>query len=199
MTDNYDTETMRAIIAEAKRQGFDDKIIALNLGIARDNPAFGYEGEDQLRASISEHLRRGIHREGIADRLSLSLPELVRIEGNPDLRIGMYGDLWCAYPDSAHSEKSILRLIELGRASFRRTNGNAVLRQVSRNESLVLLVEELGFEGARKLIARFVHVCGGNDAAANGLHIPKVAAFAVMVGSFPASDVEPLAGNETVH
>jgi DNA gyrase inhibitor GyrI len=106
MTDNYDTETMRAIIAEAKRQGFDDKIIALNLGIARDNPAFGYEGEDQLRASISEHLRRGIHREGIADRLSLSLGELVRIEGNPDLRIGIDGGLYCVYPFAAHAKKA---------------------------------------------------------------------------------------------
>lgn len=132
--------------------------------------------------------------------MGLSLAEVVRIEGDPDLRIGMYGGVYYVHPGSAESEKGILRLIELGRASFRRTNGSAVLRQLSRNESLVLLVDELGFDGARKLIARFVHVCGGGDAAANGLHIPKVAAFAVTIGSFPTmADTEPLAGNETVH
>jgi len=118
---------------------------------------------------------------------------------DPDLRIGMYGGVYYVHPGSAHSEKGILRLIELGRASFRRTNGNAVLRQLSRNESLVLLVDELGFEGAGKLIARFVHVCGGGDAAANGLHIPKVAAFAVTIGSFPTTDVEQMRGSDTVH
>lgn len=199
MTDNYDTETMRAIVAEAHRQGFDDRTIAMNLGIARDDPAFGFSGEDQLRATISELKRRGIHHEGIAERMGLSLAEVVRIEGDPDLRIGMYGGVYYVYPHAAHSEKGILRLIELGRASFRRTNGSAVLRQLSRNESLVLLVDELGFDGARKLIARFVHVCGGSDAAANGLHIPKVAAFAVTIGSFPTTDVEQMRGSDTVH
>lgn len=195
----YDHEALTAIVQEARRQGFDDKIIALRLHIARDDAAFGFGGEDQLRASISEYLRRGIHYEGIAERLGLSLSELVRIEGNPDLCISMYGDVRCVNPDSAHSEKGILRLIELGRASFRRTNGSAVLRQLSRNESLVLLVDELGFEGARKLIARFVHVCGGGDAAANGLHIPKVAPFAVTIGSFPTTDVEQMRDSDTVH
>lgn len=197
MTDNYDTETMRAIIAEAKRQGFDDKIIALNLGIARDNPAFGYEGEDQLRASISEHLRRGIHREGIADRLSLSLPELVRIEGNPDLRIGFDGGLYCVYPFAAHAEKRILRLIELGRKSFNPVG--ASLRNLTRNQTLFFLVDALGLDGARKLIGHFAHACGSVKGAADGLHVPEAAARAALIGSFPASDVEPLAGNETVH
>jgi hypothetical protein len=198
MTDNYDTETMRAIIAEAHRQGFDDRTIALNLGIARDDPAFGFSGEDQLRATISELKRRGIHHKGIAERMGLSLGEVVRIEGDPDLRIGIYDDVvFYVYPHAAHSEKSILRLIERGRASFNPVG--ASLRNLKRNETLVFLVDALGLDGARTLIGRFVHACGSTQRAADGLHIPEPAAIAVMVGSFPKPDVEPLAGNETVH
>lgn len=37
MTNNYDTETMKAIIQEAKRHGFDDRTIAAHLGLDEDD------------------------------------------------------------------------------------------------------------------------------------------------------------------
>jgi hypothetical protein len=76
----------------------------------------------------------------------------------------------------------------------------ASLRNLKRNQTLFFLVDALGLDGARKLIGRFVHACGSVKVAADGLHIPRSRCrAAVMVGSFPAADVEPLAGNETVH
>lgn len=45
MTETYDTETMRAIIQEARRQGYDDSTIAVRLGIASDPTLrIGFDG-----------------------------------------------------------------------------------------------------------------------------------------------------------
>ena len=194
MTEIYDTDTLKAIIVEAKRQGFDDKIIALNIGIARDNPAFGYEGDDQLRASVSELYRRGIHFEGIAEQLGLSLAEVLRLHGDDDLHIGIWGGVWSAHPGAKHHPDSILCLIERGQASLIKATHDGkigLLRNPSRNESLALLVDGLGLNGARDLIARFLrHGCNA-DHVAVGLHIPEAAVLAVALGSFPTSECAP--------
>lgn len=193
MTEIYDSETLRAIVAEAKRQGFDDRTIALNLSIAHDDPSFGFEGEDQTRATISEYSKRGCSRESIAAKLNLPIKEIVRIEGDPDLRVGLYKAVYRIHPNDPHSEQNILRLVERGRASLDKSTRNeltrsgrqALLRNATTTETLALLVDSLGLEGARKLIAHFVHVIGSSEDAATALHIPKAAAWAVMTGSFP--------------
>lgn len=162
--ENYDTETLRAIIAEAKRQGFSDEIIALNLGITRDDPAFGYTGEGQLR-------------------------------------VGLWSTCF-VMPGCDHHESNILRLIERGRASIDKATRNdltrsgrhALPRNMSPTETLATMVDYLGCEGARNLIAHFARLTGDYEIVAAALHIPKAAAFAVITGSFPAND-----SAETIH
>jgi hypothetical protein len=192
MTDNYDTETLKAIIQEAKRQGFDDKRIALNLGIARDNSAFGYVGEDQMKATISEFHRRGIHLEGIADRMDLPLEEVLRLHGDADLRIGLHGGVWVARPGASHHESNILKLIALGRKRLAADEaGGVIWHNPNRNETLALLVDALGLEGTRNLIASVMCRAGNDEPTAAALHIPEAAAMAVGVGSFPTSETAP--------
>lgn len=193
MNETYDTATLTAIIAEAKRQGYDDKLIALNLGIARNDPAFGYVADDQLRASISELQRRGIHWEGIAERLGLPLEEVVCLHGDDELRPGLFGGVYRATPGADHHPDAILKLIERGRASLARKMHNGTHAWLERSnptttESLALLVDTIGLQGARDLIAGFLMHLGNGEPSAAALHIPPAAAKAVLFGSFPTAE-----------
>lgn len=183
MTEPYDTKTMRAIIAEAKRQGFDDREIAIKLNIGLDDQAFGYGGDDQLRARIRELRRRGIHHEGIAERMGLTLAEFVAIEGDPGLRVGLDGWAVCrANPDADHHEDNILRLIERGRGKLATDDQ----RLQGENEALARLVDASDLAGAHAAIAEALRRTGDVDIVAETLRIPLAAAKAVAAGSFPA-------------
>lgn len=193
---NYDQETLTAIIQEAKCQGYDDELIALNLGIARDNPAFGYEGEGQLRASISELQRRGIHWEGIAERLNLTLEEVLRLHGDDELRPGLFGGVYRASPGADHHPDAILKIVERGRASLARKTHNHTHAWLERSnptttETLALLVDSLGLHGTRNLIASFLERLGNHEPTAAALHILPIAAKAVLFGSFPTAETAP--------
>lgn len=196
MNTQFDTETLKAIIQEAKRQGYDDKLIALNLGIARNDPAFGYVADDQLRASISELQRRGIHWEGIAERLGLPLEEVLRLHGDDELHPGLFGDVWSARLGADHHPDAILKIIERGRTSLARKTHNhthAWLEQgnPSHAETLAMLVDTIGLQGARDLIAGFLMHLGNHGPTATALHIPPAAALAVLLGSFPTAETAP--------
>lgn len=189
MTEHYDHDTMRAIVAEAKRQGFPDELIANHLGIANNDPAFGYGGDDQLRATISEYQHRGIHREGIAERMGITLEEVLRLEGRTDLRTGFWGGCYVADPGDPHHESNILRLIERGRVKLaKNANRGIVLRTPSREETLALLVDGLGLEGTRNLIEMILRRIWNVEPTAAALHIPEIVVRAVTFGSFPTSD-----------
>jgi hypothetical protein len=190
MTNNYDTETLKDIVAEAKRQGYDDPIIALNLGICRDHIAFGYAGDDQLRAIISERLRRGEHRLNIAQDMGMTLAELIRIEGNPSLRVGL--DSWTAChvdPSDPYHEENILHLVERGRASLKSAHTGGLL---SPEEVLALLVDTVGLSVANEVIAAATRITEDMNVTAETLRIPLDAIKAVVWGSFPTI-------NETRH
>ena len=190
MNNNYDKETLKAIIGEAKRQGYDDPIIALNLGICRDDPAFGYAGDDQLRAIISERLRRGEHRLNIAIDMNMTLAELIRIEADPSLRVGL--DNWTAchvdQSDQFH-EENIMRLIAVGRDRLKTASKEWPL---SEEEVLALLVDTVGLEGTHEIIAAIMRRTENMNVTAETLNIPLAAVKAVVWGSFPTI-------NETRH
>lgn len=190
MTNNYDTETLEAIIGEAKRQGHDDQIIALNLNICLDHPAFGYEGDDQLRATISERLRRGEHRLNIAQDMGMTLAELIRIEGDHSLRVGL--DCWTAChvdPGDQFHEENILHLIERGRAKLKSAHTGRLL---SPEEVLALLVDTVSLSGVYEVIAATMRITEDMNVTAETLRIPMAAIKAVVWGSFPTI-------NETRH
>lgn len=196
MNETYDHETLKAIIQEAKRQGYDDKLIALNLGIARNDPAFGYVADDQLRASISELQRRGIHWEGIAERLGLPLEEVVRLHGDDELRPGLFGGVYRATPGADHHPDAILKIIERGRVSLVRKTHNGTHAWLERSnptnaETLALLVDSLGLQGAHNLIASCLERLGNHEPSAAALHIPSAAAKAVLFGCFPTAETAP--------
>lgn len=193
MNETYDTATLTAIIAEAKHQGYDDELIALNLGIARNDPAFGYVADDQLRASISELQRRGIHWEGIAERLGLPLEEVVRLHGDDELRPGLFGGVYRATPGADHHPDAIQKLIERGRASLASKTHNGTHAWLEQSnpthaETLALLVDSLGLQDTRNLIASFLKNLGNHGPTASALHIPPAAAKAVLFGSFPTAE-----------
>jgi hypothetical protein len=193
--ETYSPETLQAIIAEAKRQGYDDAIIALNLDIARDDPAFMYAGDDQLRATISERLRRGEHRINIAADMGLTLDELVAIEGDFSLRVGLDDWTVChADLDDAHHEESILHLIERGRASLKSARKGRLLTP---RAVLALLVDAVGLVGTHAVIAAAMRPTEDMDAAAETLRIPKDAVKAVVWGSFPLAESAPT--DATIH
>lgn len=189
MTENYDTATLAAIVAEAKRRGFPDELIANHLGIGNNDPAFGYQGEDQLRATIKEYLHRGIHRLGIAERMSLTLADVVRLEGDPYRRIGLYGDeAFAIWPGEPHSEENVLRFIEEGEKRL----GHAKGRRLSAKCTLALLVRAVGLEGTRSIIAEAIRICEDRNAVIGTLNIPREAADAVLCCSFPAETTRTL-------
>lgn len=95
MTEPYDTKTMRAIIEEARRQGYDDSTIAVHLGLPNDyyifkSPPLGCElsgiGEG-LRARELDHLHE--------DDKQKILIITSRI-GESDFRRGLYQGFWAA-------------------------------------------------------------------------------------------------------
>lgn len=194
MSETYDTETLKAIIQEAKRQGYDDKLIALNLGIARSDPAFGFSGDDQLRASVSELHRRGYHLETIAEDLDLPLVKVLELHGDNRLRIGLWG-VYSVCPFEPHHESNILMLIERARASLAKEtlDGKIALlgRNPNRNETLALLADTIGLESTRDLIANFLLRLGNGEPVAVALHIPETAVRAVLFGCFPVSETAP--------
>lgn len=195
MNETYDHETLKAIIQEAKRQGYQDDLIALHLGIARDNPAFGYEGDDQLRASISELQRRSIHWEGIAERLNLTLEEVLRLHGDDELRPGLFGGVYRATPGADHHPDAIQKLIKRGRVSLaKKTNNGTIAFLVgspTRNETLALLVDTLGLQGVRDLIANSLLRLGNGEPVVVALHVPEAAVRAVLFGCFPTAETAP--------
>lgn len=190
MTNNYDTETLKAIIFEAKRQGYDDQLIAINLGICRDDPAFGYSGDDQLRAIISERLRRGEHRLNIAQDMGMTLAELIRLEGDHSLRLGLDGWTACHVdPGDQFHEENILRLIAVGRDRLKTASKEWPL---SEEEVLALMVDAVGLSATNEVIAAATRITEDMNVTAETLRIPLAAVKAVVAGSFPTI-------NETRH
>lgn len=97
--------------------------------------------------------------------------------------------------DAHHSEK-LLKLMERGRISLaRKTNGGRVWFERSNPttaESLALLVDSVGLDGTRNLIAAFLVRLSNAEPAAAALHVPKAAALAVLLGSFPTNETVPI-------
>lgn len=190
MNETYDTATMTAIIHVARREGHTDDFIAAQLGIARNNPAFGYKGDDQLRASISERLeRRGHALENIAEDFGLTLAEATRIYADPNRRVGL--DEWASCivsPGEPHHEDNILVLIEKGRASL---NSARSRKSLSPRARLALLVDAVGLAGTQSIIAAVMRCTEDMDATARTLHLPREAVKAVVKGSFPTAETAP--------
>jgi len=185
MTNNYDTKNLQAIIGEAKRQGYDDRLISIHLNICLDHPAFMYKGDDQLRAIISERLRRGEHRLNIAQDMGMTLAEIVHIEGDPSLRVGL--DSWTAChvdPSDPYHEENILHLIERGRASLKSASKGGLL---SPQAVLALLVDTVGLSVANEVIAATMRITEDMNITAETLRIPLDAAKACVAGSFPTT------------
>lgn len=137
-----------------------------------------------LKAVVEEGRKRGFSDNAIAERLGLPLNEVMRCSSSRLTR-GMYNHEFVT--DTADTAK-VLRAIERGNASIQASKGTSLLRKMNRDETLALLVDLLGFDGARQVIAAFIHRTGCADDAADSIGVPRIAAWAVLTGAFPAPE-----------